>query len=93
MMKERFAKLLHPKLQAFSPFPEIPGTPSTLATTFLAFVLNLAFALSVFGFLVMHVSLVAANTTTIEFEISLSREAKHVVASGVYKLGLIDHTF
>lgn len=29
-------------------------------------VLNLAFALSVFGFLIMHVSLVSANTTTIE---------------------------
>lgn len=29
-------------------------------------VLNLAFALSVFGFLIMHISLVAGNTTTIE---------------------------
>lgn len=29
-------------------------------------VLNLAFALSVMGFLIMHISLVAANTTTIE---------------------------
>ncbi|KAM7260801.1 hypothetical protein ACFE04_026276 [Oxalis oulophora] len=45
---------------------EIPGTPGTLATTFLAFVLNFAFALSVLGFLIMHISLVAANTTTIE---------------------------
>ncbi|KAL5728075.1 protein S-acyltransferase [Ranunculus cassubicifolius] len=45
---------------------EIPGTPGTLATTFLAFVLNLAFALSVMGFLIMHISLVAGNTTTIE---------------------------
>ncbi|XP_071724374.1 probable protein S-acyltransferase 14 [Rutidosis leptorrhynchoides] len=45
---------------------EIPGTPGTLATTFLAFVLNLAFALSVLGFLIMHISLVASNTTTIE---------------------------
>ncbi|GJS21771.1 probable protein S-acyltransferase 14 [Tanacetum coccineum] len=45
---------------------EIPGSPSTLATTFLAFVLNLAFALSVFGFLIMHISLVSGNTTTIE---------------------------
>nr|KJB49336.1 hypothetical protein B456_008G114100 [Gossypium raimondii] len=45
---------------------EIPGTTATLATTFLSFVLNLAFALSVFGFLIMHVSLVSANTTTIE---------------------------
>ncbi|XP_023540924.1 probable protein S-acyltransferase 14 [Cucurbita pepo subsp. pepo] len=45
---------------------EIPGTPGTLATTFITFVLNLAFALSVMGFLIMHISLVAANTTTIE---------------------------
>eukprot|EP00262_Sarcandra_glabra_P012098 TRINITY_DN3045_c0_g1_i1.p1 TRINITY_DN3045_c0_g1~~TRINITY_DN3045_c0_g1_i1.p1 ORF type:complete len:317 (+),score=38.02 TRINITY_DN3045_c0_g1_i1:297-1247(+) len=45
---------------------EIPGTPGTLATTFLTFVLNLAFALSVLGFLIMHISLVAGNTTTIE---------------------------
>ncbi|GAB2291214.1 Probable protein S-acyltransferase 14 [Dionaea muscipula] len=51
---------------AFFSDGEIPGTPSTLATTFLAFVLNLAFALSVLGFLIMHMSLVAANTTTIE---------------------------
>lgn len=29
-------------------------------------VLNLAFALSVLGFLIMHISLVAGNTTTIE---------------------------
>ncbi|XP_010918308.1 probable protein S-acyltransferase 14 [Elaeis guineensis] len=45
---------------------EIPGTPGTLATTFLTFVLNLAFALSVLGFLIMHISLVGGNTTTIE---------------------------
>ncbi|KAI3693288.1 hypothetical protein L6452_33121 [Arctium lappa] len=45
---------------------EVSGSPSTLATTFLAFVLNLAFALSVFGFMIMHISLVAGNTTTIE---------------------------
>ncbi|CAA2957540.1 probable S-acyltransferase 14 [Olea europaea subsp. europaea] len=51
---------------AFFSDKEIPGTPGTLATTFLAFVLNLAFALSVMGFLIMHISLVAANTTTIE---------------------------
>ncbi|CAK9260777.1 unnamed protein product [Sphagnum jensenii] len=40
--------------------------PGILATIFLAFVLNLAFALSVLGFLIMHISLVAGNTTTIE---------------------------
>ncbi|XP_070673040.1 probable protein S-acyltransferase 14 isoform X2 [Malus domestica] len=57
---------LLPHLISFFNEGEIPGTPSTLATTFLAFVLNLAFALSVLGFLIMHISLVAANTTTIE---------------------------
>lgn len=91
---------------------EIPGSPSSLATTFLAFgkiyyhylcwmtcvaiallvfysqchsfsftyinmiilllsVLNLAFALSVFGFLIMHISLVSGNTTTIEVLVTL----------------------
>ncbi|AES87286.2 DHHC-type zinc finger protein [Medicago truncatula] len=57
---------LLPHFIAFFSDGEIPGTPSSLATTFLAFVLNLAFALSVMGFLIMHISLVAANTTTIE---------------------------
>ncbi|KAI5647368.1 hypothetical protein M9H77_33373 [Catharanthus roseus] len=57
---------LLPHFIAFFSDGEIPGTPGTLATTFLAFVLNLAFALSVLGFLIMHISLVAGNTTTIE---------------------------
>lgn len=57
---------LLPQFIAFFSDGEIPGTPSTLATTFLAFVFNLAFALSVLGFLIMHISLVAGNTTTIE---------------------------
>ncbi|KAL1543424.1 putative protein S-acyltransferase 14 [Salvia divinorum] len=57
---------LLPHFIAFFSDGEIPGTPGTLATTFLAFVLNLAFALSVMGFLIMHITLVAANTTTIE---------------------------
>ncbi|KAL9359829.1 hypothetical protein Peur_047952 [Populus x canadensis] len=57
---------LLPHFIAFFSDGEIPGTPGTLATTFLAFVLNLAFALSVLGFLIMHISLVSANTTTIE---------------------------
>ncbi|KAH6779772.1 DHHC-type zinc finger family protein [Perilla frutescens var. hirtella] len=57
---------LLPHFIAFFSDGDIPGTPGTLATTFLAFVLNLAFALSVMGFLIMHISLVAANTTTIE---------------------------
>ncbi|KAI6706640.1 hypothetical protein NL676_009602 [Syzygium grande] len=49
---------LLPHFIAFFSDGEIPGTPGTLATTFLAF--------RVLGFLVMHISLVAANTTTIE---------------------------
>ncbi|KAH9788309.1 putative protein S-acyltransferase 14 [Citrus sinensis] len=57
---------LLPHFISFFSEGEIPGTPGTLATTFLAFVLNLAFALSVLGFLIMHISLVSANTTTIE---------------------------
>ncbi|KAF6133925.1 hypothetical protein GIB67_040689 [Kingdonia uniflora] len=57
---------LLPPFLAFFTEEEIPGTPGTLATTFLSFVLNLAFALSVMGFLIMHISLVAGNTTTIE---------------------------
>ncbi|KAJ0104517.1 hypothetical protein Patl1_18575 [Pistacia atlantica] len=45
---------------------EIPGTPGTIAAVLITFVLNLAFALSLLGFLIMHISLVAGNTTTIE---------------------------
>ncbi|KAG9445176.1 hypothetical protein H6P81_016516 [Aristolochia fimbriata] len=41
-------------------------SPGNLAITFLAFVLNLAFALSLLCFLVMHASLLSSNTTTIE---------------------------
>ncbi|XP_052210959.1 probable protein S-acyltransferase 14 [Diospyros lotus] len=57
---------LLPQFIAFFSDGEIPGAPGMLVTTFLAFVLNLAFALSILGFLIMHISLVAANTTTIE---------------------------
>ncbi|KAL6640229.1 hypothetical protein ACP70R_015631 [Stipagrostis hirtigluma subsp. patula] len=57
---------LLPHFIAFFSDVEIPGTPGALATTFLTFVLNLAFTLSVLGFMIMHMSLVSANTTTIE---------------------------
>ncbi|XP_022757607.1 probable protein S-acyltransferase 12 [Durio zibethinus] len=42
------------------------STPSNLALVFLAFVLNLAFALSLLCFLVMHASLLSSNTTSVE---------------------------
>ncbi|KAF5734872.1 hypothetical protein HS088_TW15G00367 [Tripterygium wilfordii] len=45
---------------------EIPGTAGTLAATFISFVLNLSFALSLLGFLIVHMMLVVSNTTTIE---------------------------
>ncbi|GKU95458.1 hypothetical protein SLEP1_g8815 [Rubroshorea leprosula] len=51
---------------AFFADGEISGTPGAIAAIFITFVLNIAFALSVMGFLIMHISLVAANTTTIE---------------------------
>jgi hypothetical protein len=44
----------------------IVGTAPNLMSVLLSTVLNLAFALSVLGFLIMHMSLVAGNTTTIE---------------------------
>lgn len=50
----------------FKGFQNRTGSPSGLATTFLAFILNVAFALSLLGFLIMHASLVSSNTTTIE---------------------------
>ncbi|XP_062027407.1 probable protein S-acyltransferase 14 [Rosa rugosa] len=51
---------------AFFTDEEISGTLGTVAASFITFVLNLAFALSVLGFMLMHLSLVASNTTTIE---------------------------
>ncbi|KAH1089685.1 hypothetical protein J1N35_016942 [Gossypium stocksii] len=45
---------------------EIDETPGSLAATFITFVLNIAFTLSILGFLIMHITLVGANTSTIE---------------------------
>ncbi|KAK9279635.1 hypothetical protein L1049_013314 [Liquidambar formosana] len=42
------------------------SSPGNLAITFLAFVLNLAFALSLLCFLIMHASLLSSNTTSVE---------------------------
>ncbi|KAK8944418.1 putative S-acyltransferase [Platanthera zijinensis] len=50
------------------------SSPGNLAVTFLSFVLNVAFALSLLCFVIMHTSLVLSNTTTIEVH-----EKKNVV--------------
>ncbi|XP_057464101.1 probable protein S-acyltransferase 12 isoform X1 [Actinidia eriantha] len=42
------------------------ASPGNLAITFLAFVLNLAFSLSLLCFVIMHASLLSSNTTSIE---------------------------
>ncbi|OAY48952.1 probable protein S-acyltransferase 12 [Manihot esculenta] len=42
------------------------SSPANLAVTFLAFVLNLAFSLSLLCFVCMHASLLSSNTTSIE---------------------------
>ncbi|KAJ8767621.1 hypothetical protein K2173_018179 [Erythroxylum novogranatense] len=57
---------LLPLFIAFFTDGEVSGTPGTLIATFITFVFNLTFALSVMGFLIMHIALVIANTTTIE---------------------------
>jgi hypothetical protein len=58
--------LLPPFINFFGDIEEDSSFPNDLATTLLGLVLNLAFALSLLGFLIMHMSLVAGNTTTIE---------------------------
>ncbi|XP_022995673.1 probable protein S-acyltransferase 14 [Cucurbita maxima] len=57
---------LLPYFLAFFSDGDITGTPGSLAAIFVTFILNLTFSLSVMGFLILHISLVAANTTTIE---------------------------
>lgn len=57
---------LLPSFIAFFGDVEEAAIPGSLVATFLGFVLNMAFALSVLGFLIMHISLVGGNTTTIE---------------------------
>ncbi|MCO5606717.1 hypothetical protein L7F22_060907 [Adiantum nelumboides] len=62
----------------FADVEEDSGSPGKLAATFLGFVLNLAFALSVLGFLIMHASLVAGNSSTIEaYEKKVSAKWKY----------------
>ncbi|KAM1470390.1 hypothetical protein TB2_040892 [Malus domestica] len=50
----------------FSEAMDHSESPGHLAVVFLAFVLNLAFALSLLCFVVMHASLLSSNTTTVE---------------------------
>ncbi|KAJ6341931.1 hypothetical protein OIU77_023116 [Salix suchowensis] len=57
---------LLPLFIAFFTVDEKHETPEILVATFVTFVLNLSFALSILGFLIMHISLVFGNTTTIE---------------------------
>lgn len=62
----------------FNDVEEENVSPGSLAAIFLGFVLNLAFALSVLGFLIMHASLVVGNTTTIEaYEKKVSAKWKY----------------
>lgn len=63
-----------------------PSSPGGLAVTVLAFVLNLAFALSLLCFLAMHASLLWSNTTTIEVY-EKRREKKERAGRWKYDLG------
>ncbi|KAI3441704.1 S-acyltransferase [Psidium guajava] len=58
--------LLPSFINFFSEAKNHSSSPGELAVIFVAFVLNLAFALSLLCFLVMHGSLVFSNTTSIE---------------------------
>ncbi|KAL9234584.1 hypothetical protein vseg_009440 [Gypsophila vaccaria] len=60
--------------------------PGNLAVMVLAFVLNLAFALSLLCFVVMHATLICSNTTTIEVY-EKKREKKETAARWKYDLG------
>lgn len=51
---------------AFFSDGDISGTPGQIIAIFITFILNIAFTLSLLGFLLMHAALVAANTSTIE---------------------------
>ncbi|RDY00319.1 putative protein S-acyltransferase 14 [Mucuna pruriens] len=76
---------LLPHFIAFFSDGEIPGTPGSLATTFLAFVLNLAFALSVLGFLIMHISLAYEKKTTPKWRYDLGRRKNFEQVFGMDK--------
>lgn len=58
--------LLPSVINLFSEAIHHSSSPGNLAVLFLSFVLNLAFALSLLCFTVMHASLLSSNTTSIE---------------------------
>ncbi|GKV13163.1 hypothetical protein SLE2022_030520 [Rubroshorea leprosula] len=58
--------LLPSFIEFFSEAKNHSSSPGNLAIIFLAFVLNLAFALSLLCFVVMHASLLSSNTTSVE---------------------------
>ncbi|KAB1219723.1 putative protein S-acyltransferase 12 [Morella rubra] len=58
--------LLPTFIQVFREAKNHSSSPGNLAIIFLAFVLNLAFALSLLCFIIMHASLVSSNTTSVE---------------------------
>ncbi|CAN0889435.1 Probable protein S-acyltransferase 12 [Linum grandiflorum] len=58
--------LLPSFIKFFDHSKNFSSSPADLAATFMAFVLNLAFAASLLFFLVMHASLLMSNTTSIE---------------------------
>nr|VDD49264.1 unnamed protein product [Brassica oleracea] len=60
---------------------DVTVSPGSLAATFVAFVLNITFALSVLGFLIIHIMLVIRSTTTIE------AYEKHTAPNSPYNLG------
>ena len=53
-------------MKFFSGRSDADKNPAGLAFSFMAFIFDLAFALSLFGFIVMHTRLISANCTTIE---------------------------
>ncbi|KMT20233.1 hypothetical protein BVRB_1g002370 [Beta vulgaris subsp. vulgaris] len=62
------------------------ASPGNLSVTVLAFVLNLAFALSLLCFVIMHATLVWSNTTTIEVS-EKKRDKKERASKWKYDLG------
>lgn len=58
--------LLPQFINVFRDIGEHSESVVSLVTTFLSFIVNVAFALSLLGFVIMHATLVASNRTTVE---------------------------